>query len=60
MIALTPKEANAVFDPEYAKEFDNLAAARVARMKAPFFGHSPKALSEGTADLGLYAEQDHD
>ena len=60
VIALTPEELNAVFDPKLVQEFDKLADARVARMRAPFFGHGPKAFGELTGELDLYAEQDHD
>jgi hypothetical protein len=59
-IALTPKEVNAAFDPEYANEFDSVIKARVARMSAPFFGHAPRGRRELTGDLGFYAEHDHD
>jgi hypothetical protein len=60
VLALTPEELNAVFDPEHVKEFDKVAEARVARMRAPFFGHVPKANGDVIGTLSLYAEQDHD
>ena len=61
VLALTPEELNAAFDPEHVQEFDRLAEARVTRMRAPFFGNAPKALNDiVNGNLGLYAEQDHD
>jgi hypothetical protein len=60
VLALTPEELNAVFDPEHVKEFDKVAEARVARMRAPFFGHVPKSSGDVIGTLSLYAEQDHD
>lgn len=59
VIALTAKEVNAVFDPEHAKEFDDLAEARLARMRAPFFGGRPKRVGEVGGDEGLFAGHDH-
>jgi hypothetical protein len=53
VIALTPNEVNAVFDPEHAREFESLANTRVARMTAPFFGREPKRTGELTGDLGF-------
>lgn len=59
VLALTPEELNAVFDPEHIHKFDNLSNRRVARMAAPFFRHGSKAASQATGNLSLYAEQDH-
>jgi hypothetical protein len=36
-VALAPDEVNAVFDPEYALKFEDLARKRIARMTPPFF-----------------------
>ena len=58
VLALTPEELNAVFDPEHMKEFDNLAAARITRMSAPFFGRRSEPTGDDAPDL--FAEQDHD
>jgi hypothetical protein len=55
VIALTPMEVNAVFDPEHATEFDNLAQARIARMSAPFFGARPKGFGEPSGGADLFA-----
>ncbi len=61
VLALTPEELNAVFDPEHAEEFDELAETRVDRMSAPFFGRRSKLPEESEADApDLFAEQDHD
>ena len=60
VLALTPEELNAAFDPHHADEFDKLAEARVARMRAPFFGLAPKVMNVTSGTLNLYAEQDHD
>jgi hypothetical protein len=38
VLALTPSEIDAVFDPAHADAFDGLCDARIARMSAPFFG----------------------
>jgi hypothetical protein len=38
VLALTPAELDAVFDPEHTEKFDSLLEARIARMSAPFFG----------------------
>jgi hypothetical protein len=62
VIALTPREVNSVFDPEYVQEFDDLAQTRVARMCAPFFGNGSKGYS-GVANSqtpGLFVDRDDD
>lgn len=60
VLALTPEELNSVFDPEHVMEFDKLAEARVARMRAPFFGNISKATGDVIGSLSLYPEKDHD
>ena len=60
VLALRPEEINAIFDPQHVAEFENLAGARVARMRAPFFGNPPRQANDVTPNLNLYAEQDHD
>jgi hypothetical protein len=61
VLALTPVEINAVFDPEYVGTFDDLAGTRIARMSAPAFGSRA-----GTADgdrgepMDLFTGQGHD
>jgi hypothetical protein len=50
VLALTPAELNAVFDPDHAAEFDMLADRRVARMTAPSFGQ--QASENDEEDLG--------
>jgi hypothetical protein len=59
-LALMPKEVDAVFDPEHVQEFDDLAEARVARMRAPFFKLHPKTEVAVNHSLGLFVEKDHD
>jgi hypothetical protein len=62
VLALTPQEVDAVFDQEHAKEFDDLAKARVARMSAPLFGRRPKGPGDvaDSQTLGLFVEGKHD
>ena len=62
VLALTPEELNAVFDAEYVNTFDSLAETRIARMSAPFFGHSAEAAGDLARDeaLNLFTEPDHD
>jgi hypothetical protein len=61
VLALTPEEVNAIFDPEHLREFDDLAEARVARMSAPFFGHRPKAAGAVRDEApNLFSKPDHD
>lgn len=61
VLALTPKEINAIFDPEHAAEFEDLANVRVARMSAPFFGSRSRSPSEVAENIpGLFSEEDHD
>ena len=36
-LALSGKEVNALFDPEYTSQFEGLLKLRIDRMKAPFF-----------------------
>ena len=49
-----------MFDPEHVQEFDDLAEARVARMRAPFFKLHPKTEVAVNHSLGLFVEKDHD
>jgi hypothetical protein len=61
VLALTPSEIDAIFDPAHAEAFDGLCNARVARMSAPFF--SPRRESsdvEGEETLDLFGERDDD
>src|SRR4029077_20611480 len=48
VLALTPNEINAIFDPACAAQFDGFAEARIARMSAPFFGQRPKPVNQPT------------
>lgn len=41
-IGLNPGEVNSIFDPQHAKDFENLKNERIERMTAPFFGRSSK------------------
>lgn len=41
VLALSPEEVNAIFDPAQAGRFDEVLRLRVDRMTAPFFGRKP-------------------
>jgi hypothetical protein len=47
-LALTPDEANCIFDPEHVVQYTAVVRARVARMTAPNFG---RGLPRGSATL---------
>jgi hypothetical protein len=59
VIALTAKEINSIFDPDHAKEFDQLFEARIDRMRAPFFGRKSKRGDGMDGDTGLFAGHEH-
>jgi hypothetical protein len=59
VIALTAKEINSIFDPDHAKEFDELFEARIDRMRAPFFGRKSKRGNGMDGDTGLFAGHEH-
>ena len=46
VLALSPDEVNAVFDPDYADQFDSILKKRIDRMTAPYFGPKPSGSSE--------------
>ena len=41
-LELDPKQVNAIFDPNYISQFDELSRERVSRMTAPLFGARSK------------------
>lgn len=59
VIALTPPEVDAIFDPTKAGGFDGYCQARLARMQAPFFG-SRTATSDPHDAMPLFSGQDDD
>jgi hypothetical protein len=58
VLALSPAEINAAFDPDHVEEFEACANMRIARMSAPFFGRARADV--GRPMPGLFTEQDHD
>jgi hypothetical protein len=60
VVALTPKEVNAVFDGEHVQEFDALADTRIARMRAPFFGQRARIADDFSGNQGLFEGRDRD
>jgi len=63
VLALSPEEVNALFDPAFSDRFDELMKARVARMSAPFFGKrdvSAPELDESSEEPDLFAGHGHD
>jgi len=58
ILALTPGELNAIFDPAFAEGFQGLLEARIARMTAPFFGRRRRPAKRG--DTPLFSDDAHD
>jgi hypothetical protein len=61
VLALTPSEIDAIFDPEHAQAFDGVCSARISRMSAPFFGGRGESSDvEREEPLDLFGERDND
>jgi hypothetical protein len=62
VLALTPEEIDAAFNPEHAGKFDEFAEKRIARMAAPFFGHARRPLGGLPPERtqSLFADGDYD
>jgi hypothetical protein len=60
VLALTPAELDAIFDPTYVDNFQGLSDTRVARMSAPFFGNGAKMAAEDLGNEGPSLFADHD
>jgi hypothetical protein len=53
VVALSPNEVDAIFDPAQADGFDEVLQLRVDRMTAPFFGRRPTSPSSKRQDTWL-------